>query len=437
MSVLRVFLFDRPVGALERPDDQQPLDLRFTYASDYLADTASIPLSVSLPLRPDPYVGASARNWFANLLPEGGARQHLATTFGLTIQDDFGMLEAIGRECAGAVSLWPPNDAPATADGATRPLSAEHIEQWVQSRPRGAISGDRRLRLSLAGAQDKIGVVVEPDDSLSEPLDGAISSHILKASNPDYAGLISLEALGLRLARASGLIVPTVSLTGTPTKCLLVERFDREKTVAGARTRIHQEDFCQALGLPPEHKYQSHGGPSFAQCFSLVRELGLGAPALVGLLEWAAFNIVIANADAHGKNLGLLRRRDGTIELTPFYDLVPTGVYSARILDRDLAMSVGQAVTVDDVGSQHWQEFARSCGLAPRYVEQRVTSVVTRAYHALQGTADELLAEGAEQTVMATAREMIAARCDAMLSGAPLPKPEITEAPSGAWGMSL
>jgi len=434
VSTLRVLLFDRPAGELDRPDDQQ--NLRFTYTPAYLGDIAPRPLSVSLPLRPEPYVGAPARNWFANLLPEGAARQHIAEMFGLVIQDDFGLLNAIGRECAGAVSLWPSDDVPAITGGSTRPLSAERIEQWVQSRPRGALSGDRRVRLSLAGAQDKIGVVVEADGSLSEPLDGAISSHILKAPNPDYAGLISLEALGLRLARASGLTAPTVSLTGTPTKCLLIERFDREAT-AGTLARVHQEDFCQAMGLPPEHKYQAHGGPSFARCFSLVRELGLGAPALVALLDWAVFNIVIANADAHGKNLGLLHRRNGTMELAPFYDLVPTGTYSARVVDRDLAMTVGSAATIDDVGPTDWQEFAKSCGLAPRYVAQRVMYVVTGIHHALQAVAKKLVAEGAEQTVMAAAQQMIAARCDAMLSGTPLPKPEITQAPAGAWGMSL
>ena len=251
------------------------------------------------------------------------------------------------------------------------------------------------MRLSLAGAQDKIGVVLEADGSISEPLDGAISSHILKAPNDNYPGLVFLEALGLRLARAVGVPTPSVQLIGESSACLLVERFDRETAADGSRARIHQEDFCQAFGLPPEHKYESQGGPSLERCFALVRKLGLGAPALNALIDWVAFNVLIANADAHGKNVAILRRRNGSIELAPFYDLVPTGAFSN--LDRDLAMKVGRAQTVDDVSPEEWSSFARACGLAPRYVMQRVKALARRAQSALEETSNGLIEEGADR----------------------------------------
>jgi len=438
VSVLRVYLHDRYAGLLERPDEQL-LDLTFTYDRDYLAAAAdaAVPLSLSLPLRTDPYTGATARNWFANLLPEGAARQHLAAQFGLTIQDDFGLLSSIGRECAGAVSLWPHDQRPQQQRGAHRRLDDATIEAWVQSRPRGAIAGDNRLRLSLAGAQDKIGVVLEQGGSLSEPLDGAISSHILKAPNTDYPGLIALEAFGMLLARAAQLNVPRVTLVGSPTRCLVIERFDRERSANETLRRLHQEDFCQALGLPPEHKYETHGGPSLARCFNLVRELGLGASALNALLDWTILNVTLGNADAHGKNLALLYQRNGTATLAPFYDMVPTAVFSPTRVDRDLAMTIGGAETVDDIEPQDWRDFARDCKLGARYVPRRMAAVVERARNAIDPVVNELSKQGAEQPILERAAQVIGARCNALLSGAALPQPEVAQAPTGAWGMSL
>jgi serine/threonine-protein kinase HipA len=447
VSTLHVYLHDRLVGALTRPDEQL-LDFTFTYYRDYLAaadsdddrdDVAGTarPISLSLALRAEPYAGAVARNWFANLLPEGAARQHLAAQFGLTVQDDFGLLGAIGRECAGAVSLWPQDQQPQQQRGARRPLDDATIEAWVQSRPRGAISGDGPLRLSLAGAQDKIGVVLEQDGSLSEPVDGAISSHILKAPNADYPGLISLEALGMRLARAAQLHVPAITLVSSPTNCLLVNRFDRERLPNGAVRRLHQEDFCQALGLPPEHKYEVHGGPSLPKCFALVRDLGLGATALNALLDWTILNVALGNADAHGKNLALLYKREGTTTLAPFYDMVPTAVLPVTQVDRDLAMTIGRADNVDDIKMQDWRDLAKDCSLAARYVTQRVASVVERARNALDPVANELISQGAEQPIIEHAVKVIGARCEALLSGTALPRPDIDKAPTGAWGMSL
>jgi serine/threonine-protein kinase HipA len=437
VTTLSVHLFDREAGVLERLEPQS-LDMRFEYSAAYRTSNGPA-LSVSLPLRDEPYIGAPARNWFANLLPEAAARQHLAASLGLPIQDDFALLEAVGRECAGAVSIVPAGTAPPSAvDGATRPLEYDRIEAWVQSRPRSALFGDGRVRLSLAGAQDKIGVILEANGSLSEPLEGAISTHILKAPNPDYPGLVSIEALGLRLARAAHLAVPDVSLARVPTPCLVVERFDRVTNAAGAVERVHEEDFCQALGLPPEHKYQAHGGPSFARCFALVRELGIGAPALASLIDWAAFTVAIGNADAHGKNVGLLHHRDRSIVLAPFYDLVPTCVYPA--LDRELAMFVGTARTVDDVEPPAWQGFASDCGLGRKYVERRLMGVVKAVQQSLDLCIEGLVSEGAEQPALEKAHRIIDARCDALLAGEPLPRPPDaggSRSAVGPWGMSL
>lgn len=407
MTTLTVALFGRPIGDVAVPGAlPAPEDWTFTYDREYLGGQTPVALSVSLPLRAEPHAGAGVRNWFCNLLPEGAVRESVAVRLRIPPRDDFALLAAIGGECAGAVSVGVSDAGPATQQDMD-------LETLIDRQGEDAGEGawallGAPLRLSLAGAQDKIAVVAEADDRLRLPAIAEPSTHILKPDSRRFRGLRDLEALGLALARAAGLDVPAatpVELAGR--KALLIERYDRRKDADGATQRLHQEDFCQALGYPAELKYESQGGPGLAACSNLIRRLGIGPAAVQGLLDWVAFNVLIGNADAHAKNLALLCGRDGRRRLAPFYDLVPTLVLPDTLVDRAPALRIGDAARIDAVNADDWRTFARAAGYAPRFVLQRVAELADRLLDRLHDTCGGLVERGADERRLARAAAIV------------------------------
>lgn len=395
---LQVSLFDRPVGELSvQGAVRAPEDWQFAYGSPYVQRTRAVGLSVSLPVRDAPYEGAVARNWFCNLLPEGAVREAIASRLRIPLRDDFALLDRIGGECAGAVSITSPDAHPAIASDAGWTL-ADVLPPPDEAMGEGewALLGAPR-RLSLAGAQDKIAVVHANDGVIRLPAAGEITTHIFKPESTRLHGLRDLEALGLALARAIGLNAVEGSIVEVAgRKGLLVERYDRIER-DGRIARLHQEDFCQALGYPGELKYEAGGGPSLAQCANLVRQrLRLGAAAVQGLLDWVIYNAIIGNADAHAKNLALLSNPDRHRSLAPFYDLVPTIAFSARLVDRSPALRIGDCEHLDRITSADWRAFAAATGYAPKFVLARVTEIADAVGGKLDGVVSALIAEGAD-----------------------------------------
>ena len=379
---LEVELFGQAAGTLEISGPlRSPEDWTFTYHREYIRAGAPA-LSVTMPLREDPWVGAVARNWFCNLLPEGAVRQAIVQRLRIPHGDDFALLAAIGGECAGAVSVRLPgagqmdaDDADDADDAETDLEAALFLQGDVGGEGSWALAGTP-MRLSLAGAQDKLAVVAQADGRLRLPHRGEPSTHVLKPDSRRFGGLRDAEALGLALARAVGLDAAAgrlVDVLGRP--ALLVERYDRVRAPDGTLQRLHQEDFCQALGYPDGLKYEASGGPGLAACSALVRRLALGPAAVQGLLDWVVFNVLIGNADAHAKNLSLLCDRQGRRRLAPLYDLVPTVYLPESLVDRTPAMRIGQAARIDRVGVEDWVAFADAAGYRKPYVMGRVRSL--------------------------------------------------------------
>lgn len=423
-AALDVFLHGRVVGQLDRPTPERPRAFVFRYGDDYLAHGQAVALSHSLPLQREPFVDARARNWFAGLLPEAAARESIARSLRLDGMDDFALLAAIGGECAGAVELWLPGARPTPHEvDPAPPIAAEQIENWIRARPRVpwlAPPGD--LRLSLAGAHDKLALVVEPDGTMHLPTGASPSTHLLKISSDEFPSLVIREALGLALARRAGLPVVDARLWFAPSPCLLVRRYDRERRSDGRVDRVHQEDLCQAMGLAPEAKYQDHGGSDAATCLRFLRdELRIGARGLDAFLHWLAFNVAIGNADAHAKNLSLLRARDGHVALAPHYDLVPTRLYPG--VGRALAMNIGEATDIDRVAAADWERFAERAGLRPRYARQRARDTAAATLAGLDAAVAELLAAGAPVALLQADRDTLEPRLAAMAAEEPLPEP--------------
>ena len=264
-----------------------------------------------------------------------------------------------------------------------RTLSAQELAAIIRELPtRPLLAGEEGIRLSLAGAQDKLAVRIEGDD-VCLPLGGAPSTHILKPAVARFEGVVFNEALCMKLAVAAGLPTAAVEIRNIDgMNYLLVERYDRhhrqEPGKAPVIERLHQEDFCQAQGIVPEHKYQKEGGPSLRQCFALLREVS-SAPVvdLARLLDAVIYNYLVGNNDAHGKNFSLLYRGIGTddveIRLAPLYDIVSTVYYPE--LHRDMAMKIGGEYSSDKVMPKEFEKLAEEAELGKPLVRRRVPAL--------------------------------------------------------------
>jgi serine/threonine-protein kinase HipA len=229
-------------------------------------------------------------------------------------------------------------------------------------------------------------------DEISVPLGAAPSTHILKPATERFDGVVSNEALCMKLAGAVGQNVATVEARNVHgVEYLSVERYDRtHRPIAGGRVeldRLHQEDFCQAQGIVPEMKYQKEGGPSLKQCFALLREVS-SVPALdlQRLLNAVIFNLLVGNNDAHGKNFSLLYHGVGTIDQTirfaPLYDIVSTTYYPE--LSKTMAMKIGDEYSSENVGPRNFEQFAEEAGLAKPMVRNRVAEFAETVIESLK-----------------------------------------------------
>jgi len=335
---------------------------RFTFSYD--RSWSSFPLSVTLPLG-GPTNDEAAHAFFANLLPEGGLRHLICRRLGLSEDNDFGLLSAIGGDCAGALSLRPRGVAEAAAD--YRPLDEKELAKAAIGSPSvlAVFTGVKGFRLSLAGAQDKLPVRID-GEKLFLPVGSAASTHILKFANRDFAHLPANEAFMALLARELGLEAAPIELRRVGKQPVaVVTRYDRI-VKDGKVSRLHQEDLCQALGRDPRRKYEKEGGPSVPECVNLIA--AHSADPLVDIkavLDWQVFNVIAGNCDGHGKNLSLLYEPTG-IRLAPRYDLVCTRAYHS--LDRDLAMSVAGLFDPTNVLRRHWEACAVAAGVKPALV---------------------------------------------------------------------
>ena len=244
----------------------------------------------------------------------------------------------------------------------------------------------------MAGVQDKLAVrIIEGKVYL--PLDGSPSSHILKPAIKEYPGVVQNEAFCMRLAQTVGLNVAHVEVGRVGVvDYLCVERYDRSAGPAGL-LREHQEDFCQALNVSPDNKYQAEGGPSLKDCFGLLREAS-SSPVrdLQAMLDAVIFNCLIGNDDAHGKNFSLLYGRDATgrrtVGLAPLYDLISTARYEN--LSKAMAMKLGGESDSRVLSQVHFAKFAADVGLTKPIVRTRVAELAAATIEAIDGVSKEL-----------------------------------------------
>ena len=340
----------------------------FRYTSDWTTQSG-FAISQTLPLKEEEYSPEDgiAHRFFANLLPEGGVRDHIVRDLKIP-NTDFELLRAIGGECAGALNILPVERSPST-DYRYRPLGDTELVQLILRRGQiyTALPPQQRPRLSLAGAQDKCPVLLK-DDQYFLPEREAPSSHILKFEVRDYLHLPAYETFTTLLAKQTGLPVVDIELRQLQeTTYAQIERYDR-LWESGQLVRLHQEDFCQALGYGFNKKYQQHGGPSFADCYQLLQDVSTD-PVIdtQNLLRWQIFNFLAGNSDGHAKNLSLLYFKNGEIRLAPYYDLICTRAIER--IDEHLAFDIGGQRDPGHVTEKHWEALAKQCDVSPRFLK--------------------------------------------------------------------
>jgi serine/threonine-protein kinase HipA len=391
---LAIYLHDKLVGYLWLDERQRFI---FQYVADILTRHGSSGLSISLPLRQEAYIDDTARPFFANLLPESDVRRIITRKLGISEYNDFMLLKIIGGECAGDVSILPEGMSPQEKPG-YRQLSEDELHTIISELPqKPLLAGEKGIRLSLAGAQNKLPVYIKKN-KISLTTGNAPSTHIIKPPIKDLDGLVENEAFCMMLAKSMGMNVPIVSIRQNLDTLFIIERFDRTINAKGKVGRLHQEDFCQAQGILPHQKYETEGGPSLAQCFDLLASVSIRPAAdRFALLKWTIFNVLVGNADAHAKNLAILLENPGP-RLAPFYDLISTDVYDH--LAKKLAMKIGGEDRVDWLQPRHWRKFADSASMKQNLVWNTLSDMAGNILPKAEYTAAEISSACGENKII-------------------------------------
>lgn len=364
MTTLDVFLegVEDPIGELLKLDSGS---LRFRY----VRDDPPHPISLSMPVREEPYDDVAARAFFDNLLFENIQREQVMQRHRLEFGDTVGLLRYLGKDCPGAISVVPQGDGPAKVPGqfATDYDVIENLDQIMIS-----LRDTRRLPLEtndpspLAGVQGKIALTRLPDGRFALPKPGlnVPTTHILKVPRRQDMRQVEHEHLLMEImGDVQNHPVAQTSIFGEgELQALLIKRFDRVIDGHSVR-RLHQEDFCQALGLGPTLKYQRAGDGedtfSAKRVGQLLDKLDAPAGARQAFLEGTLVNLLLGNTDNHAKNHALLYYGPRP-ELAPFYDVVPT-ILDGSVLHQ-LSFDIGSACMTDDITPEDLITFVEALG---------------------------------------------------------------------------
>jgi serine/threonine-protein kinase HipA len=412
MAHLPVFFEQRLVGTID-VDRNGP---GFTYDLGWIGLRGAFPISTTMPLKPERIAPDVFLPWAANLLPESEQLRTLGQLLGMARSDVIGLLSAIGGDTAGALSIGQPGR---TGSVQWRPVGApEDLERIIEGLPnKPFLVGEEGVSMSLAGAQTKLAVAVDETGRICIPMNGSPSTHILKPDTPRLWGGVQNEAFCLTLARRMKIPTPNIT-TGQAGKrtYLLVQRYDRTN-IGGRWRRLHQEDFCQALGTLPSAKYESNQtgvpGPTLKNMFEVARR-HMPATDIVRLLDMVVVNILTCNTDAHAKNYSIMIRGTGA-SLAPMYDIMCGEIWEN--VTKNLAQKIAGRNRGDDLQGRHWRRFARECGLNPKQVIDRVGALAKSAVAEAEAAASDVAAMPAGgHVILDQTRRAVERRAHALLA---------------------
>lgn len=368
----------------------------FTYSERYLSQRDAVPLSLSLPLRDDPFDASELRPYFEGLIAEGMTRRALAETLQVAEEDYVAILAHCGRECIGDVLVWYADDQPAPTELGYIPLAQEDLAKAVRGLPESSAE-NASSRLSLAGTQNKIGLAHNPNTDFEHgwlrPEGLAATTHILKTSY--LQDLPEIEYLCMCAASVCGIAAARTHLLALPTPTLAVERFDRIVNVVDGTLHVerrHQEDLTQAFSLTPGSKYAELLGGSVASIAQLIRSKSVQpARDLAQFARTLLFCYAIGNCDAHLKNYSVVletpEHGEGPlITLAPAYDLVSTTRYPR--FSRELAMAIGGVRAIDDVDPAALANLANDLGITKAALQKFARDILDNAAGAIGAAGD-------------------------------------------------
>lgn len=388
---LEVYLHGQPAGRLYSDNAV----LSFTYNPEYLERPGSSKLSASLPLTNTVFDHRATSAFFSGLLPDGHVRIRLAKYLGVSERNTFALLKEIGGECAGAVSVYPKDTSPEDTDKpACRVLDdSEAAEILTSLDKRPFLAGEENVRISGAGAQDKLMIRLV-GNKIAIPTGNTPSTHIIKPAIKGIEDPVHNEFFCMKLADAVGLRVPEVKIFWLKKEpYYLVKRYDRKREKDGTIRRLHQEDFCQAMNIAPEIKYENEGGPTLEQCFALLDERiasgYMSGRNRLSLFQGVIFNFLIGNGDAHGKNFSILYEEGSAESLSPFYDLMCTVVYSNSYKAK-MAMKLGGKYRFRDVTARHLEKLGENLEFRPDFLKRQVLTMNYKVSKAAEVLSDEL-----------------------------------------------
>lgn len=423
---LAVRINDRLVGQLSKDAGGATA---FRYDSSWLAWEHAFAVSLSLPMRETAYAGAPVMAVFDNLLPDNDSvRRKVAERTGADGTDAYSLLARIGRDCVGAMQFLP-EDVLAESDQGIRgePVGEDEIERILANLGRAplGIDQDHEFRISVAGAQEKTALLLH-DGQWMRPIGTTPTTHILKpqlGEIPTAFGMIDMAAsvdnehYCLALLRAFGLPVARTEIaTFGKRRVLVVERFDRRWRDPSRLLRLPQEDGCQALGVPPGRKYQSHGGPGAADILKLLQRADTPLEDQAAFFKSQILFWLMGATDGHAKNVSVFLRPGGRYGLTPFYDVLSAqpAFDRGQIPHRayKLAMSAGRnrRYRIVDVAGRHFVETGLEAGLGPTVMRRAIESILESA-----GTAAARAAEAMPGDFAGAVHESVAAAIEARL----------------------
>jgi serine/threonine-protein kinase HipA len=330
---------------------------------------------VSPHLKPPEINSEKIKRFLSNLLPEGKWLEELSVNSRLSKSNIFGLIAKLGAETTGALSFYFDEEKQKSSASVFRAIPADELKERISRRSTVSIaSWDGKQRLSVAGMQEKLPLLIKPDGQYGFGEGELASTHIMKFNSRPDTHMVINEFLCMKLARMVNIPAAEVSLKYFDEPVLLVERFDRQWN-GEIIDRLHIIDGCQMLDLPPAYKYErpfgSSGhageirtGANLPQLFNAADLCRVPARTRMDLLNWILFQLIIGNCDAHGKNISFFVRKDG-IDIAPAYDMLNVDIYG-DLFDHEMAMAIGDEFSLNSIQSFQLAEFCEGCGLQQR-----------------------------------------------------------------------
>jgi serine/threonine-protein kinase HipA len=413
---LNVFLNSRLVGQLRRETSGA---ISFQYDQSWLDWESALPVSLSLPIREQPYIGAPVLAVFENLLPDNDAlRRQIAACARAEGPDAYSLLAAIGHDCVGALQFLPRDSQPAPAGAIDAvPVSEREIATILDNlaiAPLG-ISEDESFRISIAGAQEKTALL-RWNDRWWKPRGTTATTHIFKPSigklpnGVDLRSSVENEYLCLKILKELGLPATNADMkTFGDRRVLIVERFDRLWTRDKRLLRLPQEDCCQALSVPPNLKYESDGGPGIPGIVRLLRGSDEAVSDQRSFLKATIVFWLMGASDGHAKNFSVFLSPGGRFHMTPLYDVISAqpSVDSKQILWKQfrLAMAFGTKPhhQIRQIAPRHFFQTAAKAGLGRQVVDSIIQELLTISSAAVDSVLSKLPKKFPEQVASSIA----------------------------------